>query len=311
MYTTKRFSKELLPDFRYIFEATNKKKFDESFIVKKFDTQCFGAENIGFLAYSESGEPAGYYGIYPILIQCDSLEVLAAQSGDTMTHPDHRNKGLFRELFNKTALLARENGIRFIFGFPNENSFPGFIKFGWNSPFTSNRYCVPVETNIVQKLRKKIDVGIIERKRAKLNQLRIDFKEVLKSAYIPEHPKGCYIKRDELFFKYKSYSDSLIIKLSSGYVWIKPDTGRLNIGDLFPLTKELYKTLLNEIFEFARQMYFTEVLFLVDPKSFQNDFLSSFASYTPSVPLIIYQIDPECMINNNSFFYTYADLDTF
>ena len=51
----------------------------------------------------------------------------------TVTHPDHRGKGLFRKLAKTTYDYAKENGFEFVLGVANANSFPGYMKY---FPFT-------------------------------------------------------------------------------------------------------------------------------------------------------------------------------
>lgn len=113
-------------------------------LAAKFDTGAFGAEFVGYLAYPPSADgqvapgtvPAAYYGVFPMAVQFGEHVVLAAQSGDTMTHPDHRGKGLFIDLAKRTYATARDEGIQFVFGFPNENSYPGFSrKLDWRFPY--------------------------------------------------------------------------------------------------------------------------------------------------------------------------------
>lgn len=98
----------------------------------KFATGPFGAADIGFLAMTKNGQPAAYYGVFPIIVELLGERVLAAQSGDTMTDPDHQKRGLFIKLAGLSYELAEQSGVKFVFGFPNENSLPGFQrKLGW------------------------------------------------------------------------------------------------------------------------------------------------------------------------------------
>lgn len=98
----------------------------------KYATKPFGAADIGFLAIARNGQPAAYYGVFPIIVELLGEQLLAAQSGDTMTDPDHQKRGLFIKLAGLSYELAERSGVKFIFGFPNENSLPGFQrKLGW------------------------------------------------------------------------------------------------------------------------------------------------------------------------------------
>lgn len=114
----------------------------------KFDTAAFGASDIGFMAFAINGDPAAYYGVFPVLVSIGGRPVLAAQSGDTMTAPEHQKKGLFVRLARMTYDLAKANDVKFIFGFPNENSLPGFErKLGWT--FNGHLHDFRITTNAI------------------------------------------------------------------------------------------------------------------------------------------------------------------
>lgn len=90
---------------------------------------------IGYLAMDNSN-PAAFYGVF----RHDITFIRACQSADTMTDPDYRGEGLFTKLARMTYLEAQKQGIQLIFGFPNENSYPGFIKLGWQFNGYLNQY---------------------------------------------------------------------------------------------------------------------------------------------------------------------------
>ena len=50
---------------------------------------------------------------------------------DTATHPSYQGKGIFKKLTLKAVDVAIENGDKFIFNTPNEQSRPGYLKMGW------------------------------------------------------------------------------------------------------------------------------------------------------------------------------------
>lgn len=96
---------------------------------KKYDTDRFGTSFVGYLAYcKDTKTAAAYYGILPIKVKINGNVLMAAQSGDTITHPKHRNKGLFVELAKRTYTLGQTLGIQFVYGFPNQYSYPGLVR---------------------------------------------------------------------------------------------------------------------------------------------------------------------------------------
>src|SRR5665648_634488 len=69
-----------------------------SFIRNKYETAYTGAKDIGYIAFDQLDSPAAYYGVFPMILTTGGKDILVAQSGDTMTAPDHRGKGLFVKL---------------------------------------------------------------------------------------------------------------------------------------------------------------------------------------------------------------------
>lgn len=71
---------------------------------------------------------AAHYAVIPIKMNIGDRVVNGALSMATVTHPEHRGKGLFKLLAQKTYECAKEEGREFVVGVANANSFPGFIK---------------------------------------------------------------------------------------------------------------------------------------------------------------------------------------
>jgi hypothetical protein len=70
----------------------------------------------------------GFYSIHPIKISIKKNQLLGGYSFLTMTHPDHKKRGVFTNLAMKTYDEAKKRDYQFIIGFANDNSFPGFVK---------------------------------------------------------------------------------------------------------------------------------------------------------------------------------------
>lgn len=77
-----------------------------------------------------NGEIVGHYAVIPEKIKFGSETIMVAQSVDTATHPDFRGMGLFPTLANKVYSECQKR-YRFIYGFPSEMAFKGFLKLGW------------------------------------------------------------------------------------------------------------------------------------------------------------------------------------
>ena len=195
----------------------------------KFNTKAFGAENIGYIAYASSGKPAAYYGVFPVLVRINGIECLAAQSGDTMTDPAHQKRGLFVKLAKHTYELAEANGIRFIFGFPNENSRPGFERrLGWRFTGHLQDFRLTASTFPLCELSHKLSLlrplysWTIERRT----------KRILTNGLLPSFDmevNGCV--RDQRFFSYKQAMGARWIDVLGVRMLVKPEV-HLYVGDI-------------------------------------------------------------------------------
>ena len=74
---------------------------------------------------------AAFYGIVPVRMRVDGKDMVAAQSLDSMTHPDFQRRGLFAKL-GQLAYRETCHDIPLVFGFPNENALPPRVmRLGW------------------------------------------------------------------------------------------------------------------------------------------------------------------------------------
>lgn len=85
------------------------------------------AEPVILLA-EQDGRIAGQYALWPARLQLGRESVMGAQSLDTMTHPDFRGRGIFVQLANAAFAVAERRGIEVLYGFPNPQSYPGFVR---------------------------------------------------------------------------------------------------------------------------------------------------------------------------------------
>jgi len=87
-----------------------------------------GKHSILFAIDNTTHEIAAIYTYLPVVFRCLGEEVNVMQSFDTLTDKGHRGKGLFIKLAKQIEEEQRKGGTAFIYGFPNENSTPGFLK---------------------------------------------------------------------------------------------------------------------------------------------------------------------------------------
>lgn len=91
--------------------------------------------------FYEEGKLLGHYAVLPTLLTHRGTSFVAYRSMTTMVHPDGRGKGLFTELAKRVYSMLESDGASMVYGFPNENSAPGFVRnLGWTL-LNSDRVC--------------------------------------------------------------------------------------------------------------------------------------------------------------------------
>jgi GNAT superfamily N-acetyltransferase len=234
-YNFVRLNSENFSDLIALMAVVNGSSPDVPRMKKKYDTERFGAQNVGYLAYKNGDTTAAaYYGVFPMRLLVEGKQVLAAQSGDTMTHPDHRGKGLFIELAKRTYALAKDEGIAFVFGFPNANSYPGFVKkLAWKHPYSTvaiNIFAVTAPINLLAK--KSAFVSRLQ-ERWLSAMLSLFFKKVQScpirgSSVLAAGASG--VVRDQVFWDYKEGSGAFF-QSGKTVMFLKYD-GDVCIGDI-------------------------------------------------------------------------------
>jgi GNAT superfamily N-acetyltransferase len=232
-YTIERISPASLHHIQTLYHSIYSKTLSTKSLAGKYTTKIFGVEWLGYLAFTHNKKPAAFYGVIPCHFKIRDEIFLAAQSADTMTHPDHQRQGLFTQLAKKTYELARQEGVQFIFGFPNENSYAGFVKLNWKFmerpmqlfllkgsklPWASLLLKTPILRDVYEQMMEK------------------RFGHVNENGELSDHHG---VIRNALFFKYKNqYTKTFVKKCNGVFAWIKNDgllkVGLLSLGDASP-----------------------------------------------------------------------------
>lgn len=74
----------------------------------------------------------------PAVYLIQGIPCKVVQSCDSMIHPNYRGQGIFTKIICTAEEYYSHYGYKFMIGFPNEKSFPGFIKAGWEHLFNLN-----------------------------------------------------------------------------------------------------------------------------------------------------------------------------
>ncbi|MFD2564528.1 MULTISPECIES: GNAT family N-acetyltransferase [Aquimarina] len=104
----------------------NTKKFTKEFVRWQYADNPIGPM-IGYNAYL-GDQLAAHYALMPLKACIDGKEEKGLLSLNTATHPNHRGKGLFTTLAQKSYDLAIDEGYSFVVGVANAQSTPGFLK---------------------------------------------------------------------------------------------------------------------------------------------------------------------------------------
>ncbi|AYL96014.1 GNAT family N-acetyltransferase [Mucilaginibacter celer] len=307
-YRIERLTEERLPDLTRLHEAVYQKNITPDFFKRKYNTAFTGVMYVGFLAY-DGNRPAAFYGVIPCFIDCKGEKVLAAQSADTMTHPNHRGKGLFIELAELTYQLCRNEGIRTLFGFPNQNSLPGFVnKLDWQIGGNMECFIIPVKTLPLQKLADKFPFlknlynGFVKRRLKPY----LSPRNGIRNSVIDEGYAG--VKRDPDYVDYKTnYTNSFTIKVDTTLVWFKINDG-LFIGDIDLALNDLDK-IIPQLQKIAGKLGLQKIIFQADKRTVLYMLLKNHAQPIPSFPTIIKNLGADLPVHKMAF--TFADIDIF
>jgi len=307
-YGVNRLSAANIQDLAILFTSVYGKGQPPGYFERKYDTAYTGAQYIGFIAYNDQQQPVAFYGVIPCFMICNSETILSAQSADTMTHPEHRNKGLFVELAGHTFELCVQTGIKLLFGFPNQNSLPGFInKLGWLQAEQMDYFIVPVKTLPLQKIAGKLPVFKELYTRyvyMVLKKYRSD-RVGIPSSVLSNDFDG--VLRDEGYLQNKTCTDTVVLNINGNEAWIKPDN-RLLIGDLHIDTFEFLKVL-QSLKHIARVLGLGYLQFHTSRGTKLHALFQ--AQYKPvsSYPVIFKTLDNHIDTRNIKF--TFADIDIF
>jgi hypothetical protein len=221
-----------------------------------------------------------------------------------MTHPHHRKKGLFQKLAQMTYTLAAQQGIKFVFGFPNQDSYPGFIKLNW------------------QFLRDQLQVFTI--KAARFKYARILYKtpglfplysHFMNARFGVDAPGTSFFSEknsdgvihDDVFFQYKKYVNTHVVTIDKVKAWIKID-GNLKVGAVHGLTSGNASGFLQRLTTFASRLGCGDVIFITSKHSVLYEILNKTLTPKDAFPIGFLPLQAERIsLENTSFEYCDAD----
>ncbi len=261
-YRIERLREELIPDLIKLFKSARNIEYSEDYLKGKFNTAYTGVTYLAHLAYTKENEPVSFFCLYPSYIIYEGKLELAAQSADIVTHPLHQRKGLFTILGNATERLATELGVKIVFAFPNENSYPGFVRsLKWQDLGKMQRFVFEGSTSFFRVLLRKIFLRTGLWKRLldhKLRKLVVNADEVKEIYSQPRDQSGV---RSLDYTIYKSFQRHHFIKWRECVFWVKLDYTHLIVGDVFFLASNIIRPSFEDISKLAERLNVSSILF--------------------------------------------------
>lgn len=308
-YRLERMSEAGYGALKFLYKDAFLTGVTEEFLKKKYDTGFTGKKFIGYIAYDDNNFPAAYYGVFPLFAEHKGEVILAAQSGDTMTHSAHRGKGLFIRLANEAYRLAAEEGIQFVYGFPNKhNSYHGLMKLKWIHNGFINRYRIIVPS---------LPISIAAGKTAVLKKIYENRSEKVFSKF--RSPNEYFnnsisqddfirVKHDEKYFNYKKYFKKHIAMVNGKNVYLKTDNTLL-IGDIERCSDQEFMQVIKVLKKAAFKIGAPVITFQLSPGTEQDKFLAGKYKAGESLPVCYLNLGSSLDLSKLKF--TQADFDTF
>ncbi len=311
-YQTERITPDLIANLTKLHNQSFSAKHSLNYVMHKYGTKVFGAFPIGYFAKDTQQNDAAYYGVFPIKISYQNQPILASQSGDTMTHPDHRGKGLFKKLAQQTYETAIAENIALVFGFTNSQSHPGFVKLGWE--FSGKWQNIVINTGIPDLSRVLNKLPFFKKYcNKKLSKYTIPFDEKKWRIHVPNGVEGIVIK-DANFFAYKkNYSHAALISFSGFELFAKAD-GYLYIGDVSYFEEKDFPAFILATKKLVQQVFMPKVAFQFSSNHWLNQYFIN-AGYKPFEQEVVGEIGGKILSNDKisikKMMFTLADADFF
>jgi hypothetical protein len=307
-YTIARLSNDNLAHLEQLYEAVYGRKMRPGFYKEKYDTAYTGITCIGYIAYSLQYEPVAYYGVIPCFIEYAGRNILAAQSADTMTHPGHRYKGMFAELSRLTFALCREAGLRLIFGFPNQQSYPGAIRMGWKETERMSLFDVRVFTLPLASLSLRwpfIKAWYGRYQRSIIARYALPLAGVRNTVLTGD---AAGVQRSGAYLAYKKYNVTQVLQIGQAKIWVKLGP-ILFIGDMEQVDENNFDSVMDTLKGICRRLGIRQLAFHISPDTALHRLWSARYEAIPSYPVLFQDFDAALPLEKIKF--TFADIDIF
>lgn len=304
-----RFQRVGKDDFRDVARVFNESRgtvVPKEFFKRKF-TSPTDVSYIGVMAYAEGGQPVCHVGIVPLWMSFKGQRILAGTFADTVTHPDYRRQGIFKEASDRLHAEALQQGVKLVFRLPNPTTYNGLVKhLGYTHVDDMYEFSFAVSSAPpVLKFMEKFRLDGL--KRWYLNLICS-----LSGANREPFPSSVarqgldHVIRDHGYLAYKTYQDNFFLRIGDDRLWMRAEDGII-IGDF---QTDDVKQLVVELRGFCRRHGIHRFRFFVGGRTKEFEALSAFSTPRVEKPVCVLPLDETCADVRN-FALTYADNDVF
>jgi hypothetical protein len=126
----------------------------------QFRDNPYGGPFVSLARAADGGHLAGAYSVMPIQLNYLGRAIPGCQSVDTAVHPAFRGQRIFEKTASDCYEWCASSGIQAVEGFPNANSYPGFVRnLAWKRIVFPRQYTLRL--SVVAALRRAIGVSWI------------------------------------------------------------------------------------------------------------------------------------------------------
>ena len=273
-YTITPLSLKNLNDLCFLYKKVFNNDVSLEMISKKFETSYTGISYFGHLAYSNK-KPVAFHGAIPIIMTYNGKEELAAQYGDAMTLKEHTGNGLFTKLGKLTDTKLKEAGVKFVWGFPNQNSEYGYMnKLNWKYVDRTQGFILKTNSIPIEKFAQKFNFtkNILQRNITSVFE-KHKTNKIIKSSVLNEKEYVTTL-RNKAYYDYKSFTGNFKIDIDGVLFWIKIKNGLL-VGDIESPNEKLFFQALQKLKLMASNCGIGELVFQASPNTSITKLLDS------------------------------------
>jgi hypothetical protein len=303
IYRLKRVDDSDFPAIKMLFWAVFKKHVSVEYLIHKYNSDYLNLKNMSTIAYLNN-TPVAFYGVILQEYISNEKNIIVAQACDSSTITSHRGKGLHFQLASLTYTFLKNNNIKLVFAFLNNNSIYSTKKLNWNYSTNLKRYHLYNTTIPLAKVLNKLNLNFLYSTfySKKINSKRFDI--------INKQNKENYSQLlNTKFIRHKnSIQNHYCVELEDCFFWIKID-GIMHIGLFTAPNVQAFEKAIKKLKRKAYFLGITELLFQVDSKSPMVNLLNNICK--PKESWLIGYLNFDDSINFSKFVFNYSDLDTF